>query len=73
MADHLLGHIRCYDCEKNKNSKSAWLKKIQNPDVMSFLFTLSTHSEIYNFLEEHEGHKIMWMSKDGLDALGNKK
>ena len=64
MKEHLLGSFRCLDCEFDSKSKSSWLKKFQYPDPLSFLFTLSTHQEIFQFIEEHNKHKIMWVSAD---------
>ena len=62
MKDKLLGHIRCFDCEHESTMPSGWLKKIQLPGSMNFLFTLATHQEIFQFLEDHSKHKIMWVS-----------
>ena len=57
----LLGTFRCDTCMK---AKKDYLKKIDQPDPMSFLFTLSTHGEIFEFLLDHANHNIMWFTNE---------
>lgn len=64
MKNKLLGHIRCYDCEHETTVPSGWLKKIQYPSPMNFLFTLAAYQEIFQFLQDHSKHKIMWVSEN---------
>ena len=48
----VLGTLHCLDCKE--------MMKVENPDPMSIMMTLSTHGVIFEFLLKHANHSIKW-------------